>query len=382
VNRTSRRRVALIVTIALAALVGFQTPASAAARWTFVPTAAGAAYGHLAGVACPTSSTCFAVGWYDGPPAGKMIQRWNGKKWTIAAAPNPSGVVSSSLSGVSCVSTVSCVAVGQYNTQTATKTMVVRWDGHTWTLQTGANVPTSPVNGLAGVKCMTSTNCFAVGTSYAATWASSAQSTLIEHWDGATWAIVPSPNQAGANNSTLAAVACVNNGNCYAVGSYDTNTLTNTLIEHWNGASWNVVPSPNPPTSRFTDLSGITCTTNAVCIAVGSADGSLVEQLSGTTWSIVGSPNPKGASAVSLTGISCTSASQCVAVGDQLQTHVFQRVVEMWNGKRWAIVNVPVPSGTKKSDLSGVSCSPTMKCFAVGDYRVGTSRRPLLERYA
>ena len=33
--------------------------------WTVVPTAAGAAYGHLAAVSCPTPTTCFAVGTQD-----------------------------------------------------------------------------------------------------------------------------------------------------------------------------------------------------------------------------------------------------------------------------------------------------------------------------
>ena len=107
-----------------------------------------------------------------------------------------------------------------------------------------------------------------------------------------------------------------------------------------------------------------------------------MERWNGTIWGIVTSPNPTGATGASLTSVSCPSASRCVAVGDQLQTHVVQRVVEMWNGSRWTVVNVPVPKGTKKSDLSGVSCAPSMRCFAVGDYKVGQNRRPLLERYA
>jgi hypothetical protein len=243
-------------------------------------------------------------------------------------------------------------------------------------------VPTSPVSSLAGVHCTSSTNCFAVGVSYAGTATSSAQSTLIERWDGATWTIVPSPNQPSAADSSLAGVACVSSTSCFAVGTYDFSTSQSTLIEHWDGATWTIVPSPNPTTSRFNELSGVSCVANGVCFAVGAANLSLVERWNGTTWSIVKSPNPKGATAVSFADISCISAARCIAVGDQLQTHVVQRVVEMWNGSRWTVVNVPVPKGTKKSDLSGVSCSPVMKCFAVGDYKVGQNRRPLIERYA
>ena len=84
---------------------------------------------------------------------------------------------------------------------------------------------------------------------------------------------------------------------------------------------------------------------------------------------------------MSFTGISCVNISRCIAVGDQLQTHVVQRVVETWNGRKWSVTPVPVPKDTKRSDLSGVSCAPSMRCFAVGDFRI-QNRRPLIERYA
>jgi hypothetical protein len=174
----------------------------------------------------------------------------------------------------------------------------------------------------------------------------------------------------------------VSSTSCFAVGAYDYSTIQNTLVEHWDGAAWTIMPSPNPPTARFNELTSVSCVSNGVCFAVGASNLSLVERWNGTTWKIIGSPNPKGATAVSFAGVSCTTAARCVAVGDQLQTHVVQRVVEMWNGSRWTVVSVPVPKGTKKSDLSGVSCAPSMRCFAVGDYKVGQHRRPLLERYA
>jgi hypothetical protein len=375
-------RVGIAVTIVLASVASV-LPAGAAPAWSFVPTAAGAAYGHLADVACPTASVCFAVGGQDShSTVGKVIQRWNGKKWAVAATTNPTGAISSTFSAVHCISTSSCVAVGQYNTPVATKTMIMRWDGHTWVLQPSPNVPTAPVNSLKSVHCTSAADCFAVGVSYASTATSAAQSTLIEHWDGGAWSIVPSPNQMFAADSSLAGVSCVSVTSCFAVGNYDTATITNTLVEHWDGTTWTVLPSPNPPTSRFNELSDVGCVSNGVCFAVGAANLSLVERWNGTTWTIIASPNPKGATAVSFTGVSCTSAARCIAVGDQLQTHVVQRVVEMWNGSRWTVASVPVPKGTKKSDLSGVSCSPAVKCFAVGDYKVGANRRPLLERYA
>ena len=105
-------------------------------------------------------------------------------------------------------------------------------------------------------------------------------------------------------------------------------------------------------------------------------------QLTDAGWSIVTSPNPVGQTAVEFAGVSCPSATRCVAVGDQLKLHVFQRLVEMWNGSTWSVVGVPVPSKTKTSNLSGVSCATPTNCFAVGDFRFGRSRRPLLEHFS
>ena len=59
-----------------------------------------------------------------------------------------------------------------------------------------------------------------------------------------------------------------------------------------------------------------------------------------------------------------------------------QRLVLRITPQSRSIVNVPVPSGTRLSNLSGVSCATTVNCFAVGDFRLGPTRRPLLEWYS
>ena len=84
-TRRAVARVGLVVAILLGSLAA-AAPVGAAPAWRFVPTAPGAPYGHLSGVACPTVSVCFAVGVQDsGAARGKVIQRWNGTKWTVAA---------------------------------------------------------------------------------------------------------------------------------------------------------------------------------------------------------------------------------------------------------------------------------------------------------
>jgi len=54
-----------------------------------------------------------------------------------------------------------------------------------------------------------------------------------------TWNVVPSPN-VGTGRNQLNGVAVISANDVWAVGS---GTGEKTLIEHWDGASWNVVPS-------------------------------------------------------------------------------------------------------------------------------------------
>ena len=67
----------------------------------------------------------------------------------------------------------------------------------------------------------------------------------------AAWSVVQSPNATPGNNE-LHAVASVSATDVWAVGTSD-NTLGNsqTLILHWDGTAWSIVPSPTTgkPTS-------------------------------------------------------------------------------------------------------------------------------------
>jgi hypothetical protein len=72
---------------------------------------------------------------------------------------------------------------------------------------------------------------------------------LIEHWNGHTWQIVPSANLGGLTCFSLNDVAAVphDEDDVWAVGNaFGAPGSTVTLIEHWNGQTWRVVPSPTP----------------------------------------------------------------------------------------------------------------------------------------
>ena len=71
--------------------------------------------------------------------------------------------------------------------------------------------------------------------------------TLIEQWNGISWAIVPSPNTSATLGNELEGVSSASAPRTAgAVGSATAPApAAETLIEQWNGAGWAIVPSPN-----------------------------------------------------------------------------------------------------------------------------------------
>ena len=64
-----------------------------------------------------------------------------------------------------------------------------------------------------------------------------ADRTLIEHWNGSAWTVVPSPN-ASVRLNVLSGLAVVNPYDIWAVAALDDAIIYQTLIEHWNGAEF------------------------------------------------------------------------------------------------------------------------------------------------
>jgi hypothetical protein len=246
--------------------------------WTIVPSPNPTALplATLTGVSCPTSVNCTAVGFAGNTgltTVKALIEHWNGTTWTIAASVNPAALPLVLLQGVSCPSATSCTVVGvAENPSSGTvRGLVERWNGKTWTLVASPN-PTGQA-ALNAVSCPTATNCTAVGNVLNA--ASMVSKTLIERWNGKTWTIVPSPNPTLFPIAGLSGVSCLTATNCTAVGS-DYNvaaTVAKTLIERWNGKSWTIVPSPNPSALPSPALFAVACATASHCTAIGADYG-------------------------------------------------------------------------------------------------------------
>jgi hypothetical protein len=349
--RALRRFVGMAAAVALAggaAGLGFACPSSAAS------TPVAQEYG-LTSVSCPSSSYCEAVGQGQvGKTISALAEGWIGTGWAAQATTDPPGASRYTFEGVACTASDSCVAVGYYMVATHDHTLVETWNGASWAIVPSPDVAGDADDVLTSVSCATSSFCTAVG---AAAGASPPWETLVEAWNGTAWTISTTPN-VGTGQNTLSSVACPSSTYCTAVGSYFAAGQPETLDESWSGGAWTVQVTPDESASSA--LGGVACTSASFCTAVGvasGAGGALVETWNGTTWSTVPTP----ASRDSLGAVSCPTPSDCVAVGDG-------PLGEVWNGATWTIRRAIKPPTSKGAALSAVSCFSAVACMAVGYY--------------
>ncbi len=280
--------------------------------------------------------------------------------WRIVASPDgPQNF--SSLFGIAAISASDIWAVGANADQSpdsyqpfprGTQALIEHWNGSQWRIVPSPKIGTQG-NFLFALAPISPTNIWAVGE-YTNSSNSTLDKTLVEHWDGSHWSIVPSPSPA-SNGNQLDAISVVSPDNIWAVGSsVETNKQQHTLVEHWNGSTWQVVASPNIQ-PQYDVLGGITAISANNIWAVGEAYGTrlqtLVEHWNGSTWSIVSSPNPGKYDDI-LTGMTAISANNIWSVGQAGYTSYktnIKTLVEHWDGKQWSVV--PSPSTGKYHDI-------------------------------
>jgi hypothetical protein len=329
----------------------------------------------LKSVACTSTSSCTAVGGYEDSSGNEytLAESSNGNAWSIQTTPNPSGSTESVPLGVSCASATACTAVGAYfNSSDEEEALVEEWNGSSWSLEAVPSPSGAQESVLVGVSCTTAGGCTAVGGFLPS---SGPEETLAEVWNGSLWSIETTPNPSGdVLLSALTSVACNSAGGCTAAGYDFDNSIGVTLVEVRNGTSWSIRTSADSKgVVAESDLVAVDCTSASACIAVGagaiSVDNALAEVWDGTTWSIQTTPDSPGAVTSNLAGVSCTSDSACTAVGSYIDSSdAGGTLAEVWDGTSWSIQTTPDPSGAGVSNLSEVSRTSSGDCTAAGGY--------------
>ena len=228
-----------------------------------------------------------------------------------------------------------------------------------WAVQPTPN-PLIRGGSLAAVSCTSPTRCVAVGSRINR---AGARVTLAEAWNGTSWSVQQTPNPPGARETKLAGVSCNSATSCIAVGDSFTPGHDVPLAEAWNGTSWSVQQVPNPPGGG--GFQGVSCVSAGICLAVGSGGNAFAGEWNGTAWSVQQVPSPPEAFQNLLASVSCASASACIAVGRYLNgTSIEPTLAEEWNGTSWSVKKTP--SLKAGGSLNGVSCTSASACTAVG----------------
>ncbi len=267
---------------------------------------------------------------------GATIRTGPGLGWLLGRGeltPQPGSAAA--LEGVFCTSAASCWAVGYFERNGAWLNEALRWDGHRWsriTTPDPGGTASGDTSELFGVRCTSPRNCWAVGF-YERNGISELDEAI--HWNGKSWSLVATPTPAGTLSgdfNELLDVACTSPDSCWADGEYGSDSATGEAIEnqalHWNGRTWSLVTIPDPgdnATDGISALSAIRCTTPRNCWAIGS----------------YGSIAPGGA--------------------------LFNEALH-WNGRKWSLAAVPEPETTSGAFnvLEGLSCTSATNCWAAG----------------
>jgi hypothetical protein len=381
------RNAALLAAVVLgAAAVSAAAPAAGAAsvRAQPQPAAGTALDSELYGVSCPSASACIAAG-DEVTSAGASValtEHWNGTAWSVLSTPAPNGSAASYLNGVSCISASACTAVGHYVSNTGMLTLIERWNGSSWSIQSSPNPSGATAGDLNDVSCVSASACTAVGhyLNSAGTY-----QLLAEGWNGTAWSILSVPAPGGATSGYLEGVSCVSASACIGTGVATISGASTALAEGWNGTAWSVQSVPAPSGATATELYRVSCTSASACIAAGNyASGAgatvpLAENWNGTSWSVQSTPVPSGALASYLDGVSCTSATACTAVGwYEPSAGAYETLAERWTGTTWTIQSTPNPTSATDSYLFAASCTSTPTCTAVG-YDLTTGYASLAE---
>jgi hypothetical protein len=289
-----------------------------------------------------------------------------GTGWSVQPSYN-FGSRDNVLAGVSAASASDAWAVGAYYPASSNvlATLGQHFDGTRWTSYPLPNVGVQE-NVLLAVSMPSPGSAWAVGYFVNGKFQ---QQTLIEHFDGSVWSVIPSPNP-GALQNILYGVAAISNSDVWAVGGkQDSAGIWHTLTEHWDGSVWSVVKSMDAGSSG-NQLYAVTALATNNVYTVGQQSGAgfpsaaLIEHWNGSVWSVVSSPSDPFASALPL-GVTAAGSTLTVVGQQETDNAPYTTYVATGTPSKLSIASTP-DSGNGENDLFGVAVGADGTIWAAG----------------
>jgi hypothetical protein len=315
--------------------------------------------GTLVDVSCAAPAFCMAVG--NEHHGGGAAEVRTGGRWQIVAR------FDQEVKAVSCPTETWCKVVGSSGVRSWTlqrdqaSTELGGW-------QVKATPTPRPKGGtevlLNDVSCLSKTNCTLVGI-----YRKPGYEAYVAHWDGNRWAFDETVGRLSGVTHGMLSVSCPTRGHCVMAGTYQ----LRPLVQHWDGRQWRVATVPYPEGSTEAAIQAVSCTSPSACIAVGNVWYDVDAQpfavrWDGKKWAILKTPAPSGGGSVHLNSISCLPPGACIAAGSVTRTSstssAESAVSAIWEGTEWTWLTTPHPN--MFNSLAAVSCVSREACTAVG----------------
>ncbi|MGC8460842.1 MAG: hypothetical protein ACP5OR_03220 [Candidatus Dormibacteria bacterium] len=252
---------------------------------------------------------------------------------------------SSTLNAIGAWSEHDIWAVGWIENSSSKETLVLHYDGRSWQRVSSPNLPGQQDNALIGLTVINPADIWAVGYAVAVT---NAEQPLVEHYNGHSWSIVPTPSTNAQQNSRLLGVTSIAANNIWAVGYYTNDqSVYQTLIEHYDGSVWSIVPSPDTGANVSNELTSISAVSASNIWAVGyennintGENDPISLSWNGSVWSMIAIPTPDPTQPAQLNAVVALHANDVWAVGvaTNAQSLGNQSLIEHWGGNGWGIV--------------------------------------------
>jgi PASTA domain/Divergent InlB B-repeat domain len=249
---------------------------------------------------------------------------------------------------------------------------------------------------VSSISCPSDGNCSAVG-SYKDNAGNTEGLLLTEtagSWEVGVEAVLPANANPTKPDAGLWSVSCASAGNCSAVGTYNDDMGTSSVLDNteallltetagrWSAGVEAALPADASP-YRHVQWGSVSCSSAGNCTAAGEYDGVggsfhglLLTETDGS-WAPAVEPVPPVPNASTwLQSVSCASAGNCTAVGGYYFVPSGGGALLMTETDgSWAPgVEADLPAGaatlTQSAELFSVSCASVGNCSAVGLYDI------------
>ena len=294
----------------------------------------------LYGLAVVSQCDVWTVGFFettgDSPQAEPLIEHWTGGSWATVPGPSTTGF----LYDVSATSASDIWAVGH-----SSGTLIAHYDGTSWVQKPSPHSDDGSF--LNTVDARTATDAWAGGY----TLAGSAENWLMLHWDGTSWTPASLP-PAPSGDSDIIKVSADSATDVWALVEGSFNTIS---MLHWDGSQWTTSAVTGPPGATIDSITALS-PTDAWAVGFSGTGGhqqTLTEHWDGTSWNVIPSPSPGGTGQNTvIQDVTATPGGEVWATGGYLTAPTTAAAFALhWNGSSWAAVTLP-GSGIQSTDAN------------------------------